>query len=203
MNFRILLSLGLAALFVFMYVPVALSHPHVFIDNTIKILFDQHGLAGIRAKWVFDEFFSSMIANDYDRNRNARFEKAEIEMIRKKAFSNLANFGYFTFIKINGRPFKVKYARDFSAALSGGKLTYAFFVPCHVKAISTFKELRISQYDPTYYTSMAFAKKRPVILEAGSGFNINYRISKNMEEAYYYDQIHPVEVILRFKLKDG
>jgi ABC-type uncharacterized transport system substrate-binding protein len=203
MKLRVSALVVAVGLLLFVCPLMALSHPHLFLENCLTVVFDQEGLAGIQVRWVFDEFFSSMIAGDYDRNRNNRLEGSEIGMIEKEAFANLINFDYFTFIKIEGRPFKVKYIRDFSAALAGGKLIYEFVIPCHVKASSTFKELIISQYDPTYYTLVVFAKDQPVKVQNVSNFEINYRIAKNLEEAYYYGQIHPVEVILRFKRKNG
>jgi ABC-type uncharacterized transport system substrate-binding protein len=203
MKLRVSALVVAVGLLLFVCPLMALSHPHLFLENCLTVVFDQQGLARIQVRWVFDEFFSSMIAGDYDRNRNNRLEGSEIGMIEKEAFANLINFDYFTFIKIEGRPFKVKYIRDFSAALAGGKLIYEFVIPCHVKASSTFKELIISQYDPTYYTLVVFAKDQPVKVQNVSNFEINYRIAKNLEEAYYYGQIHPVEVILRFKRKNG
>jgi len=167
------------------------------------MVFDKQGLSGVRVKWVFDEFFSSMIAGDYDRNHNNRFENNEIKTIKDKAFANLANYAYFTFIKVDGRPFKVKYVRDFSATLTKSKLTYRFFIPCHVKAASSFKNMRISQYDPTYYTRVAFGKTRPVSFEGNSRFEIHFRLAKNLKEAYYFGQIHPHEIILKFRQKNG
>lgn len=166
------------------------------------MVFDDQGLAGIRVRWGFDEFFSSMIAGDYDRNHNGKLEDSEITVIKKETFDHLANSGYFTSIKIDGKPFKVSYIRDFSAALAEGSLTYEFIIPCHVKAISTFKEFKISQYDPTYYTAVFFPKVRPVTQEGGSGFETNCRIAENLEESYYFGMIHPMEVILRFRLKN-
>ncbi len=203
MKLRVGTIIAVLVFLIFVSVPVTLSHPHVFFENSLTIIFDQKGLAGVRVQWIFDEFFSSMIAGDYDLNHNSRFEPSEIAVIKKKAFSNLANFGYFTSIKIAGRPFKVKYVRDFSAALTGGKMIYRFFVPCHVRAASTFKEFIISQYDPTYYTAVFFAKDRPVSLEGEARFDTSYRIAKNVKEAYYFGQVCPVEVILRFRLKHG
>jgi ABC-type uncharacterized transport system substrate-binding protein len=191
--------LVLAAFLLFVFPNVSSSHPHVFIQNTLRIVFDQQGLAGVRVKWVFDEFFGSMIADEFDHNHNNKLEKSEIIEIKKGAFANLVNFDYFSFIRINGKPFKVKYVRDFSAALASSKLIYGFMIPCHVKGTATFQEFVISQYDPTYYTRVAFAKDRPVSLEDASAFEVSYRISKNMKEAYYYGQVHPVEVILKFK----
>jgi ABC-type uncharacterized transport system substrate-binding protein len=172
-------------------------------QNSLRIVFDQQGLAGVRVKWVFDEFFTSMIADEFDKNHNNKLEKPEIIDIEKGAFANLVKFNYFSFIKINGKVFLVEYIRDFSASLAGGNLIYNFVIPCHVKAIATFKEFVISQYDPTYYTRLAFSKDRPVSLEGASAFEVRYRISKNTKEAYYYGQVHPVELILTFKRRHG
>ena len=179
------------------------SHPHVFIENTLTIVFDQKGMAGVRVKWVFDELFSSMITEDYDKNHNGNLENYEIRIIKEKAFSNLKNFDFFTFIEIHGKPFTVQYVREFTASLTKGKLNYEFYIPCHVSATNSFKELKISQYDPSYYTSMTFAQNSPVRLEGHSSYEVHYRIMKNLEKAYYFGQIHPVEVVLKFRLKDA
>jgi len=199
MNSRVCGVLALVAFLLFVSADVSNSHPHVFIQNSLRVVFDQQGLAGVRVKWVFDEFFTSMIADEFDKNHNRKLEKPEIVNIEKGAFANLVKFNYFSFIKINGKAFTVEYVKEFSASLAGGNLTYNFVIPCHVKAINTVKEFVIAQYDPTYYTRVAFAKDRPVSLEGASAFEVRYRISKNMKEAYYYGQLHPVEVILKFK----
>lgn len=190
------------AVLLIVFPEVCASHPHVFIRNSLRIVFDQQGLAGVRVRWTFDEFFSSMIADEFDHNHNNKLEKSDIQNVKKGAFANLAKFDYFSFIKINGKPFNVRYIRDFSAALLDGKLVYQFMIPCHVKATTHFKKFVISQYDPTYYTRVVLAKHQPVITEGAAGFEVSCRISKNMKEAYYYGQVHPVEVTVRFKRKN-
>jgi ABC-type uncharacterized transport system substrate-binding protein len=195
-------ALVIAALLLFLLPDVSPSHPHVFIRNSLKILFDQRGLSGVRVRWVFDEFFSCMIVDEFDHNHNNKLEKSDIHNLKEGAFANLAKFDYFSFITINGKPFKVGYIRDFSAALVDGKLIYRFTIPCHVRATTAFKEFVIAQYDPTYYTRVALTKERPVIVEGASRFEVSCRISKNMEEAYYYGQVHPVEVKVKFKRKN-
>jgi len=202
MKHRLSLFFIFAAIALLIAPPATYSHPHVFVVNNITIIFDDHGFSGIRVNWGFDEFFSSMIAGDYDKNRNKKLEKPEITMIKKEAFSYLANFDYFSFIKIDGKPFKVKWVTDFSAALSDGKLTYEFFIPCHVKATSAFKEITIAQYDPTYYSAVFFGKNKPVKIEARPNFETSFKIAKNLKESYYYGMVHPVEVILNFRLKN-
>ena len=179
----------------------AWSHPHVFLYSSVDVVFDEKGLAGFRIGWLFDEMFSSMIFLDFDKNGNQRFEPSEIEAIREGAFSNLRNFDYFTHIKINGEPFKVKFVADFSASINKGQLVYRFFVPCHVQALETFKEVKLSIYDQSFYSSVFWAEN-PLTFENREPFEIEHRIEKNKNEAYYYGQIYPEEIILRFKRKD-
>ncbi len=180
---------------------VLLSHPHVFIVTRLEAVFDDKGLAGVRVRWGFDDMFSSMIAGDYDRNKNGQLEETEIALIKKEAFSYLANHDYFCFVKISDKPFKVKFVREFSAALNKGKLSYEFLIPCHVTAIDTFKEFRIAVYDPTYYSAVFFAEKRTVSIENGSSFETVTQIAENKKESYYYDMIHPWDLSLKFRLK--
>ena len=177
------------------------AHPHVFIDNTITIVFDQKGLAGIKAKWVFDEMFSSMIIHDYDGNKDGAFNVAEIKKIKNGAFSNLKNFHYFTYIKIDGKKFEVKFVRDFSSSLDNNRVIYTFFIPCHVLASSSQKEIKISIYDNTYYVDVALAGKNPVHFEHTSHIDCQHKIVDNTKNPYYYGQIFPQEIILKFRKK--
>ncbi len=177
------------------------SHPHVFLHSSVKVIFDQKGLAGVRFKWVFDEMFSSMIIFDFDKNGNGNFEPEEITELKKGAFANLREFGYFTHIKIDGKPFKVKFVTDFSAAINRGKLVYQFLVPCHVQALESFKEVNLSIYDVTFYSSV-FLAENPVVFENRQLYEVQYRIEKNRNNAYYYGQIYPEEIVLRFRRKN-
>ena len=199
MNFRFLIL----SIFLFALVQTnALSHPHVFIHNGITFIFDDKGLAGFKLDWVFDEMFSNMLIHDYDKNKNGKFEDAEIKELKEGAFSNLKNFDYFTNVKINGKPFKVRFVRDFSAKIIKNRIVYQFIVPCHVKATSPFKKINISVHDKTFYCSV-FLINDQIFFKNGSSYDYNYRIAKNTKEAFYYGQVYPEEIILRFRLKDG
>lgn len=193
--FLIVLSLLLS-----MGAPDSNAHPHVFVANRFRIIFDDEGIAGIQAKWVFDKYFSRMLADEFDTDRDGALKPSEVAVIKKDAFSNLANFDYFTFIKISGKPFKVQFVRDFNSTLKDGVLTYEFLIPCHVKASKTVKELRVSLYDPSYYTLVLFAETDPVTIVNYNGFYVDHKISKNMQESYYDGQVNPYEMVLKFRL---
>lgn len=77
-------------------------------------------------------------------------------------------------------------------------LNYDFF-PCHVKAAEGFKEIRVSPYDPSYYTLVLFAETDAVALIQSDGFDANFRVVKNQLESYYYREVNPYEMILKFR----
>lgn len=202
MAYRNLLLIGILAFVLLSWSErVSWSHPHVFFDSTVTVVFDEKGVAGFKITWVFDEMFSSMMILDFDKNGNGRFEQPEIEDIKNGAFSNLRHFDYFTHIGINGKPFKVKHITDFSAEISDDVMIYQFFVPCHISAAETFKEVCLSVYDHTFYCSV-FLSDDPVTYETGGPYQIEHRIETNRDKAYYYGQIYPEEIRLRFRRKN-
>lgn len=142
-----------------------------------------------------------MILHDYDKNKDSTFSHDEIEKIKNGAFSNLGGYNYFTYIKINGEEFSVKYVKDFSADLNSNRVVYNFFIPCHVSATSSYKEIKLSMYDNTYYTDIMLANQNPVSFVNTSLMEYRYKIQDNTKKAFYYGQVFPQEIILTFKKK--
>ena len=190
-------------LFCLIFIPTGVlnAHPHVFIEQNLKIIFDEKGVAGINVHWKFDDMFSNMILEDYDLNKNSTLEKSEVLSIREKAFSYIAEFDYFIYIKINNRPFKVQYVTDFFAELEQGRLVYDFLIPCHVSASSNFKKITIASYDPNYYSAVYFSEQEPYTLVHHNGFEIEADIKRDRSISIYYDMINPWSLFLDFKLR--
>jgi ABC-type uncharacterized transport system substrate-binding protein len=178
-----------------------LGHAHVWINNAVIVHFDKNGMAGFKQEWIFDEMFSNMIIHDFDKNRNSKFEPAEVKEVYKGAFSNLKNFEYFTHVKINGEPFKVVFVKDFNAEIVKNKITYHFFVPCHIKAILLYKEIRIGIYDESFYTSINLSKDK-ILFQNDTGYEHHHRVELNKNEPYYYGQVYPEEIVLKFRKKN-
>ena len=177
------------------------GHAHVWIDGAVIIKFDEQGMSGFRQGWVMDEMFSNMLIHDHDKNMNKKLEPEEVKDIYENAFTNLKNFEYFTHVKINGKPFTVKYVQDFNATIVNDSVVYHFFIPCHVKADLMDKEVRISVFDESFYTNITIPKEQ-VSLENDSEYNCRYEIKKNKDDAYYYGQVYPEEIILTFRKKN-
>ena len=184
-----------------LFVQEAAPHPHVFIVTRYTLVFDDKGLAGIRVNWRFDEYFSAMISGDYDSDQNGVIDPGENQQIEKEAFRYLKNFSYFTFIRIDKKPFETKFVRDFSASLDKNKLVYEFLIPCHVSAAPSYKEIRVAAYDPSYYSAVFFAKYNTLALEKEDKIQYKSRIAENKEETYYQGMVHPWELTFYFRSK--
>lgn len=199
--FKWRIAFGSALLLMMLGTASSWAHPHAFAETYLTISFDQNGLTAIKVRWLFDEMFSAMMAEDFDQDRNGRFSPEEVKLIEKEAFSNLVNYGYFTHIWIDGRKFEIKWVKDFNASLHKGRLIYSFTIPCHVKASANFKRLTISPYDPTFYTDMGFASKDAFLLQGNDSYTVESKAGRSQDITIYYGQVNPFELQLRFRKK--
>ena len=174
------------------------SHPHVFLYTTVEGFFDENGLAGFHIYWQFDEMFSTLRINEYDRNGNGEFEKNELQALKKGAFDNLKKSDYFCHVSIGGKEFKVQYVTDFHAWIKDSIVYYSFRVPCHVKAYELEKTVKLSIYDPSFYCSV-FLTDNPVSFKNTQTFDTGYSVERNKQKAYYYGQVYPEEITITFK----
>ena len=193
--------IGILALVGVMTADISWSHPHVFIVQRLEVMFDEKGLAGFKVRWKFDDMFASMIAEDHDLNQNGSLEPEEVKAVKEKAFSYLAEYNYFVFIKIDKNPFEVKFVKDFNAVLKDTQLVYEYAVPCHVAATEQPKKISIATYDPSYYTAIFFAAKGPVSLSHADAYEVKTAIREDPDTKIYYDMIHPWTLFLEFNLK--
>lgn len=137
------------------------AHPHVFIEYWTNIVFEKGKLKGIWVNWYFDEFFSAMVIRQNDKNKNKKFEKNEVKIVKKRAFDNLKNFKYFTYLNINRKLKTPKWINTFNAKIRQNRLIYSFFVPLNVKIKSSKQKLRIKYQDPTIYVAFS-PHKNPI-----------------------------------------
>ena len=176
-------------------------HPHVFIVQRLAVEFDEKGLAGVRVRWKFDDMFASMIAEDHDINKNGQLEPDEVQSVKENAFAYIKTQNYFTFIKIDNKPFEVKFVKDFNAILEDKRLVYEFFIPCHVTAIDTPKKITVATYDPSYYSAIYFTQKSPVALAAADPFEVKTAVREDPDTSIFYDMVHPWALFLEFRKK--
>ncbi len=179
----------------------AIAHPHVFIAQKTTVAFEADGLAGFRIHWTFDDMFSVMIQEDFDQNHDGRLSKKEVAVIKEKAFGYTAEHNYFIHIRIDGNPFDVKYVTEFNAKLDNGKLSYEFFIPCHVKAVSGPKSVILSPYDEGYYSAIYFPQARSLMFENSAPYTVETKVQRDMDTLIYHETVNPMAIFLTFRLK--
>ena len=183
--------------------PVDVSaHPHCFILNSVRFVFDNDGLAQTRIDWEFDEFITAQILSDCDKDADGKLSGEEEACIKANYFDSLDKYGFFTFITINDHPIKTPKVEGLNIALIENRVLFQFMVPCHVTGKGD-QEVKVAIYDPTFYCSMNFRDQIPVMVENEGDLDYSIRVNENKKKAYYYNQIHPWEAVLIYYQAPG
>lgn len=120
------------------------AHPHVFIDTRISVEQEK-----IWILWTFDEMTSSILMQDYDKNRDKMLDDNEIAFLKKDHFDTIANYSFFMHPFDGEEEKTITHVDDFMASFEDSKLRYLFSIPR--PKIPTY-ELRF--YDGEMYVAM-------------------------------------------------
>jgi ABC-type uncharacterized transport system substrate-binding protein len=142
------------------------AHPHGWIDIQTEVLVDDAGrLEGLRQAWLFDEFYSAFMLDDFaqaglDREQGlARLLRQDVEA--------LAPHDYFTRVEIDGEPQPFGAARAYANGVAAGRIWFRFELPLAEPVDPSDREVRYAVFDPTYYIELLHHGDAPVRLAAG------------------------------------
>jgi ABC-type uncharacterized transport system substrate-binding protein len=160
----------LSAAFFLCLAGLANAHPHVFVEANLEIVRNEAGDAvEIRHVWRFDELFSSSLFLDFDANGNGSFETEELDDIANTTRTSLADYHFFTDVRVSGEMVDLAEPDVFFADYQDGQLllvlSMAFRTPQSMKGT----DFRISVSDPTYYVAVDFVGDDAVLLSGGGG----------------------------------
>ena len=71
-------------------VMLAEAHPHVFIDATVKVIFDNAGLTSVKTRWVFDETYSLVMMSSGDSDGDGKISEKERDWFFDRILSQYA-----------------------------------------------------------------------------------------------------------------
>jgi ABC-type uncharacterized transport system substrate-binding protein len=157
----------------------AFAHPHVFIDTRIEVAGDQTGVTGFWITWGFDKMFAASILLDFDRDKNRSLSPSEVEAVRTGAFSNLANYKYFLYLRSSQGLYRPASVRDFSAYVEGERLYYRFFVPDRLPLSQEETEVNLAVYDETFFCAIRYFEQDPVLFPDSAGIRGSYAIRED------------------------
>ncbi len=167
------------------------AHPHVFIDGVTDVVFEHGKIVGIRQHWTFDDVFSLLMIEDFDKNKNGKFDKAEIEALQKGAFEAVREFGYFTHIRLDGKKIAVNRVAEFSANLAKGRISYSFLVPFVEPVDPKTTKVDLGTYDDTFYVSVTYDAIDPVRLSGAGSSGCHFKMYDDAENPIYFGMVVP------------
>jgi len=132
---------------------IASAHPHVFIDATAGLVFNEKGLVGVQNKWVFDLIYSQAMIAAGDKNQNGIFEEDEIPLYREQVVEAAREFSRFNYIGDGSRFFPPSESRNLKVSVNKeGKLVVEFLNVFDIPALSNdYTMLVVAITDPTNY----------------------------------------------------
>lgn len=175
-------ALGLLALaWALLGAPPAGAHPHAWIDLKSNVLFNDDGqVTGLRVHWLFDEFYTFYAIEEFDQDGDGQPDEDNLWKLAVVNLESLAEYGYFTFIKVDGVAPATGQVTEYDTFMDGERLVLIFTVDLLVPADPRSHQVTYAVYDPTYYIEITHAARSedPIRFEGaapeGCSFELRY-----------------------------
>ena len=135
----------------------ALAHPHVWITARAELVYADGKVAGVRHAWRFDPEYTAFVTQGLDANKDGALTPDELAGLAAENTNNLAEFGYFTKLKVAGKEQAFAAPREPAMRMDGPALTLSFLLPLKAPAAQGRGVATLEVYDPTYFVAFAFA----------------------------------------------
>lgn len=175
----------------------AAAHPHVWIGTGLSFVVAKGKVTGVRFEWAFDEFFSSILFEDYDANRNGKFEANEVQTLKAKAFARTGEQDWLARIKAGERIFKKLTPMDFEVEVRKKEVVYRFLLPLPEPVDPKTTPLSVAYYEESYYIEMLPQKKDPARFEGDGSLSCRFKIDEDKSVKFYFNSVSPMRVSLQ------
>ncbi|MFK7901892.1 MAG: DUF1007 family protein [Nitratireductor sp.] len=146
----------------------AFAHPHVFIEANLELHRDDDGNAKeLRHVWKFDEIFSSSIVLDFDKNGDDALSVEELDEVASTIKTNLKDFEYFTFAKLNDAEVKLELPKHFFADYQDGQLILIAAMDFKKPHVIKGQKFSVAVSDPSYYVAVEFMDEKSIEISGG------------------------------------
>ena len=187
-------SLGLVAL---LAPPgAARAHPHVWIDVSVELRFEDSILEGLRVVWLFDEYYSAFAVQDFDANGNKRLDREELAVL-ENSHEGLKDYSYFTHLKVGDllpEDLKVEAVENFVAEMNGDRLQYAFDVPLPEPLNPRKTTFGVGFYDETYYIDLNVGSPRRLRVTGNLPGGCKPALVEDALNPIYFGMVNPLYV---------
>jgi ABC-type uncharacterized transport system substrate-binding protein len=134
----------------------ALAHPHVWVSVKAELVYENGAVKAVRHHWLFDEGYSSFAMQGLDTDNDGKLSPAELQPLAKENTDNLAEFGYFTVLKVDGKRVDVAAPLEPAMREVGKQLELSFLLPVPAP-VAARRTVYLDVYDPTFFVDFAYA----------------------------------------------
>jgi len=153
------------------------AHPHIWIDALTEVVFDGNGrFSGLRVYWVFDEFYSTYATEGLDTNNDGKLEPNELAPLAADNVRNLKDYGYFTWVKVNGEVPAYTEVTDYGLRYVDNRLAMWFLLPLLTPVDPHESQVSFTLYDPTYYIAIELVENAPIRTRGPMPASCSFRI---------------------------
>ncbi|WP_297699294.1 DUF1007 family protein [uncultured Fibrobacter sp.] len=132
-------------------VMLAEAHPHVFIDATVKVIFDNAGLTSVKTRWVFDETYSLVMMSSGDSDGDGKISEKERDWFFDRILSQYAENNYNTYVQYGTSFLKARELKNFDATFKNNRLILDFETTFDCPVGDDYKMLVVAVADLTNY----------------------------------------------------
>ncbi|MCJ2031836.1 DUF1007 family protein [Methylobacterium sp. J-043] len=161
----------------------ARAHPHVWITAKAELAYEAGRVTGIHHAWTFDPEYTAFLTQGLDANGDGKVSPEELQGSAKEHAGNLAEFAYFTKLKVAGKEQSFAEPQEARMAMEGGRLTLSFLLPLKTPAVQGKGVAAVEVYDPTYFIAFSLADGADAMRLAGAapGCSMTVTRAKNTE----------------------
>jgi nickel/cobalt exporter len=161
----------------------AAAHPHVFVTVRAELMFDEAGrMKAIGNVWQFDPAFSAFAVEGLDLDGDGKLGDAELAPLAKVNVESLAEFGYFTFLSVDGGEKAFAPPTEYWLEHDGDRLTLFYTLPL-ATPVPVGADTRLEIFDPEYFVAFEFVPDNPLTLAgAPAGCTATYHPPQGVDE---------------------
>jgi ABC-type uncharacterized transport system substrate-binding protein len=141
----------------------AFAHPHVWVTAASELIYAPDGsITGVRHAWTFDDMFTAYALQGMEAKKKGVYTREELASLAQTNVESLKEFGFFTFVKADGKKQKFLEPIDYYLEYKDAALVLHFTLPFKTPFIT--KQLALEIYDPTYFVDFSLQKNDPIRL---------------------------------------
>ena len=146
----------------------AQAHPHVWVSARAQVAYADGKVTGVRHTWSFDPEYSAYVTQGLDANKDGKLSPDELASLATTNTENLAEFGYFTKLKVGGKEQAFADPKEPAAHMEGKALVMTFLLPLKTPVQQGRGVAALEVYDPTYFVAFSFAEGADAATLAGA-----------------------------------